>query len=210
MGALAETVTVRAAVRWFLVSLCFAGAARAETPTWTLGPHVALRTNMHPPPWLVTGGHLRLRVASRVSLGFDGDGWTGDTASGLDVVAWEYRRSLLTYTLGAAFHPWTTRTIDTRLGAGFGVGFEQESSRAPAAGIDDWLSDDSSWRPVVFVGAAFEHRWPVREPFSGGRAWLGFGIEARGSGLFGDGPMSPAPALDRYAAQLTLEVSAYQ
>lgn len=172
------------------------GGTAAAEPRGSYGLRTSWNTQLSPPPWLFTGGQWGVRLTGATWLVLDAEGLRGKEHEHHDMFLLASSRSLMTFSLGP-------RTDVVEYGgnalcvrAGLGLAVEWTHLRL----LGKWFTDDTAWRPLAFAAAAFEHRFAKRGAIA---------IEVRAVRLFGDDAASMAPALDRTAAQLTLEMTGY-
>ena len=172
------------------------GGAAAAEPCGSYGLRTTWNPQLSPPHWLFTGGQWGVRLAGSTWLVLDADGMRGKEHEHHDMFRLASKRTMMTFSLGPRTDlvEHAGNALCVRAGAGLAV----ELPHLRVLGL--WTSGDIAWRPMVFAAAAAEHRFGKRGALA---------LELRAVRLFGDAAASMAPALDRTAAQLTLEMTAF-
>ncbi|HUS27827.1 MAG TPA: hypothetical protein VMZ53_04945 [Kofleriaceae bacterium] len=187
-----------------MIVLVLCNVAAAE-PRASVGFRATWNTDASPPPWLMTGGQWGLRLRGTTWLMLDGDGMRGEKLEHVDGSA--SQRTFLVLGLGLTTDVIAQGRNALRVLGGGGVVVELAHERM----LGTWDTADVATRPLGYVGAAFEHRFPQfwvekRKKWMGGGE---MGVEVRAVRLFGDGAMTPAPGIAATSMQASLQMSAY-
>jgi len=134
-----------------------------------------------------------VRLAGSTWLVLDADGMRARQHEPHDMFQSASARTLMTFSLG----PRTDLVVAGRnaLCARGGAGLAVEWAHLRVLGT--WATADVAWRPLVFAAVTAERRFPRGA------------LELRGVQLLGEDASSMAPALDRTAAQLAVELTAW-